>query len=149
MTSILPPGDQDWPSVLAVANLSAPAKADANPSWLDNRRAFQGNGAQLVARDDSGVIIGFGAIEETQTGSYRVFVVTSIDDLKSTGLELWEYLASELDRRGAMRVWAREERQDVELLRFFEGLQFVAAPVTRHDSGIDVVLLERSWRRLA
>ena len=96
---------------------------------MSNRREFQRSGRlgrHLVAEDDAGRILAYGAIEgDPEPGRFRIFLVMAPEQLRGRlGTELYERLRHELVALSATAVWAREEQRDTVLTGFLQDAGF-------------------------
>ena len=116
--------EADWPAILDLANQSVAhiPSAGSQEAWHDNRRHFDaktGTQRQVVAEDpQSGALLGYGAVESTLEGEFRLFLVTPPGYLSSVGELLYRRGVELLRDLGARRVWFTEYAADEPLLSF-------------------------------
>lgn len=141
-----PPREEDWTAILAVAGRSVAMVPGPPPQdeWLRARRSFAGERRHFVATgEDPDVVHGYGAIEATGQGEYRLFVVAAPPDLEVAGDALWRRALVELRALGARRVWMREYAEDEPLLAFARGRGFAEVARCQLDGGLGGVVLAR------
>jgi L-amino acid N-acyltransferase YncA len=142
--------ETDWPAILEVANAAVPESPRENQQWLSNRMRFDQTGyirRHYVALEAAtGKVIGYGAIEGGQeAGRYRIFVVTSPDQLAiGAGDLLYNQLIADLSTLNASAIWARESARDALLLNFLSQHGFhETGRFQLPDGGVEVVVMER------
>jgi predicted GNAT family N-acyltransferase len=146
------PTDDDWPAILALAELSLAELpyAPSQDEWLNNRRSFSpSDGIQqhFVATSDE-QIVGYACIEhrnktnyraEPVDGVYRLFVVVAPSARRTLGTrllaKLWECL---IDLR-ARRAWVVEYEADAGFLVYLEEMGFVRLKSFTLEDGSPVV----------
>lgn len=155
MSLLQPARDEDWPDILALANLAAPGTAAANAVWLENRRRFDETRfarRHHLARDEDGTILAYGAIEGgDEPGRFRLFLVAEPATLETdVAAHLFDRLTVDLGELRATAVWMREETRDTDLLGFVgrrgfvETQRFIAhGPDAGASEGIELVVLEQ------
>ena len=128
----LRPFDQEYGTLLALADAAVPFDHEGNRQWLGHRRRFDterrarrhylveevGAGAQAAA---AGEPVGYGAVEQDAADQqrFRLFLVADPAWLAGGAGDLvMRRLMADLDELGAERVWAREYGQDADLLAF-------------------------------
>jgi hypothetical protein len=145
------PRDEDWETVLALANRSVGDVDVAPPQdeWLANRRAFAKGGEQhhFVAVIGA-TVVGYGALEhapEAAPGSYRLFVVTAPAELDSVGVRIFERETTLLEELGATASWFVEYVDDRRLNEFIRARGYTEARRISHE-GVPLVVLARDHR---
>jgi GNAT superfamily N-acetyltransferase len=136
--TLRPPTDDDWPAILAPAELSL-SELPSVPSqqeWLNNRRSFapsDGIQQHFVAISDER-IIGYACIERRNKTNYgtepadsacRLFVVVAPSERHSLGSHLLAKLRECLIDLGARRAWVVEYEADAGFLAYLEEMGFV------------------------
>jgi GNAT superfamily N-acetyltransferase len=135
----LRPFDQEYGTLLALADAAVPFDREGNRRWLGHRRRVDtarrvrrhylveevGAGAEAL-----GEPVGYGAVEQDAAGRqrFRLFLVADPASLaRGVGDVLMRRLLADLDELGADTVWAREYGRDTDLLAFLErwGFQVV------------------------
>ena len=140
------PTPQDWPGILALADLASPWKSGDNPDWLENRKQAGTKGAvrfQLLAETVPGQPVGYAALEAgDRPGWLRVFLVVAPGQLNTVGEQLYRRLEVECQRIGPTGVWLREEPGDAELLDFFANQGFIETYRGPTAGGLEIVVME-------
>jgi len=133
-----PPGDDDWPAMLALAELavSEVPNAPSQVEWLNNRKSFSptdGIQQHFVATSGEG-IVGYACIEhrikitngrEPIDGVYRLFVVVAPFARTTLGTRLLAELRTCLINLDARKAWVREYEADAKFLSYLEEMGFV------------------------
>ena len=148
------PSGSDWAEILRLANASVADVPGAGPQdeWLANRRSFaeahaSAGGVQrhFVARDASGRVRGYGAVEhdpQAPEDAFRLFVVTEPSDLGSVGARILGHALEALADLGARSAWFTEYAADSRLVGFVRGHGFEEA--RRFDwRGAELLVLEK------
>jgi hypothetical protein len=148
------PADDDWPAILALAELSLAELPDA-PSqheWLNNRRSFSpsdGNQRHFVATSGDR-IVGYACVEHRNKtasgrkpaeGVYRPFVVVAPSARTTLGTVLLAKLRESLIDLGARRAWVLEYEADAGFISYLEGMGFARSANFKLDDGTPVVEL--------
>lgn len=135
------PDEADWPSILALANESVAGVPGAGPQdeWLGNRRSFDSLRHQLVVHA-SGSLVGYGAAESRDSGSFRLFIVCAPAARETVGAHLYAALESWLQTQGATDVWFQEYATDTELIAFARRRGFSERRRFEYD-GTEIVVL--------
>jgi N-acetylglutamate synthase-like GNAT family acetyltransferase len=147
------PADDDWPAILALAELSLAELPDppSQHEWLTNRRSFSSSdGIQrhFVARSGER-IVGYASIEHRDKtadgkkcvdGVYRLFLVVAPSARTTLGSRLLAKLRESLLDLGARRAWVLEYEADVGLISYLKEVGFVkSASYKLEDGGHPVV----------
>ena len=146
------PTDDDWPAILALAELSLSElpNAPSQDEWLNNRRSFSpSDGIQKhFVYTSSGRITGYACIErrikisrgtEPADGVYRMFVVVAPSARRTLGTRLLAKLRECLINLGACRAWVVEYEDDAGFLAYLEEMGFVRLKTFKLDDGTPVV----------
>ncbi len=142
--SIREPLDDDWPTILELANRSVASVpgAGSQEAWLGNRRAFRGARRHFVAveagRDE---VVGYAGIESVSAGEFRLFVVTPPERLCDVGEALYARAVTQLSELGARRLSFTEYAADQRLGAFARARGFVEEDRFRLPEGVDLVRL--------
>jgi GNAT superfamily N-acetyltransferase len=132
MTLRLRPFDQEYGTLLALADAAVPFDHEGNRQWLGHRRRFDSarrtrrhylveeTGAGPAAATTAGEPLGYGAVEQDATDQrrFRLFLVADPERLGGVGDYLMKRLLADLEELGAGTVWAREYGRDTALLAF-------------------------------
>ena len=146
------PTDDDWPAILALAELSLAElpNAPSQNEWLNNRKSFSpSDGIQrhFVATSDE-QIVGYACIEhrnkashgaEPADGVYRLFVVVAPSARRTLGTQLLVKLRECLIDLGARRAWVVEYEADAGFLAYLEEMGFLRLTTFKLDDGTPVV----------
>jgi hypothetical protein len=127
------PADDDWPAILALAELSLSElpNAPSQQEWLNNRRSFTpSDGIQQHFVATSGErIVGYACIEhrnktpgggKSADGAYRLFIVVAPSTRTTLGTRLLAKLRECLIDLGARRAWVVEYEADAGFLAYLE-----------------------------
>jgi hypothetical protein len=137
----LRPFDQEYGTLLALADAAVPFDHEGNRQWLGHRRRFDAAsharrhylveeveaGAAAAAAGAAGgpggvgEPVGYGAVEQDAADRrrYRLFLVADPAWLAGgAGDLLMGRLLADLEELGARRVWVREHGRDTDLLAF-------------------------------
>jgi len=154
MTDVVlrPPSDDDWPSILTLAELSLSElpNAPSQQEWLNNRRSFSpSDGIQQHFVATSGErIVGYACIEHRNKaahggkpveGVYRLFVVVAPSDRTTLGTRLLAKLRECLIDLGARRAWVLEYEGDAGFVSYLEKMGFVNLTSYKLDDGSPVI----------
>jgi GNAT superfamily N-acetyltransferase len=148
------PADDDWPAILALAELSLAElpNAPSQQEWLNNRRSFtpaDGIQQHFVATSDDR-IVGYACIEyrnkaahrrEPVDGAYRLFVVVAPSARTTLGTHLLAKLRDCLIDLGARRAWLLEYEADAGFISYLEQMGFLRLANFKLDDGTSVVEL--------
>jgi mycothiol synthase len=147
MTLRLRSFDQEYGTLLALADAAVPFDHEGNRQWLSHRRRFDaarcirhhylvedtqaGTTAATASPAGLGEPVGYGAVEQDAADPqrFRLFLLAEPRWLAGgVGDFLMERLLADLAELGAQTVWAREYGRDTALLAFLErwGFQVVA-----------------------
>lgn len=143
MTLRLRPFDQEYGTLLALADTAVPFDHEGNRQWLGHRRRFdaarciryhylvEDTQAGTAAATTDGEPVGYGAVEQDAADPqrFRLFLVADPRWLAGgVGDFLMEHLLADLAELGAETIWAREYGRDTALLAFLErwGFQVVS-----------------------
>jgi Acetyltransferase (GNAT) family len=160
------PTNDDWPAILALAELSLSElpNAPSQQKWLNNRRSFtRSDGVQqhfVAASGDR--IVGYACIEhrnktangmKSADGVYRLFVVVGPSERTTLGTRLLAKLRESLLGLGASRAWMVEYEADAGFISYLEQKGFVRLHNFQLGDGSPVVELSidapfRSWADL-
>lgn len=148
------PADDDWPAILALAELSLAElpNAPGQQEWLNNRRSFTAaDGIQKHFVATSGErIVGYACVEHrNQTpnrrkpvdGVYRLFVVMAPSARATLGTHLLAKLRKCLIDLAARRAWLLEYEGDAGFISYLEQMGFVKVANFKLDDGSSVVEL--------
>jgi hypothetical protein len=146
----LQPFGGDWQAVLQLTDAVVPNDPDGNREWLANRQSFdeasRTRRQHEVRTVPTGEMLAYGAIEETESRVYRVFIVPARDDCWQTaGALVYERLASDLLDLGATKAWLREYDTDAASIAFFATRGFVRDFHTVAYSGPADAAVEQGW----
>lgn len=142
MTLRLRPFDQEYGTLLALADAAVPFDREGNRQWLGHRRRFDAahrarrhylveeTEAGAAAAATEGEPVGYGAVEQDAADRrrFRLFLVADPAQLASgVGEFLMQRLLADLDELGAETIWAREYGRDSALLAFLRrwGFQII------------------------
>ncbi|MGA9721326.1 MAG: GNAT family N-acetyltransferase [Candidatus Binatus sp.] len=152
--ALRPPTDDDWPAILALAELSLAELPDApsQQEWLNNRRSFTpANGVQRHFVATSGErIVGYACIEHRNQAAYRrkpvdsayrLFVVVAPSARTKLGTYLLAKLRDSLIDLDARRAWLLEYEADTGFISYLEQVGFARLPGFKLDDGSSVVEL--------
>lgn len=137
----------DWPSVLVLANASVVhvAGAGSQEEWYENRRSFDSSrGTQdhyVLVDPELGEIVGYGGVETTPNGEFRMFVVTVPELLETVGERLFRENVELAKTRGAERIWFTEHAHDTGLVEFAKARDFMELGRIRLDEGVEAITL--------
>jgi hypothetical protein len=151
-TTLRAPTNDDWPAILALAELSLSElpNAPSQDEWLNNRRSFSpSDGVQphFVATS-RGCIVGYGCIEhrnkttsgtEPADGVYRLFVVVAPSERRTIGNRLLAKLRECLIDLGARRAWVVEYEADAGFLAYLDEMGFVRLATFKPENGTPAV----------
>ena len=153
-TTLRAPTNDDWPAILALAELSLSElpNAPSQDEWLNNRRSFTPpDGIQRHFVATSGErIVGYACIEhrhktgdgnKTVDGGYRLFVVVALSARTTLGTRLLAELRKCLIDLDARRVWLVEYEADAGFLAYLEERGFARVANFKLDDGTPVVEL--------
>ena len=90
--------------------------------------------------------MGYGAVESEfaqRPGGYRIFIVTSPDQLDQVGPVLYERAMSALSELGARQAWLIEYAEDDHFIGFLGRLGFGQVRRFRLESGVECVVLAK------
>jgi L-amino acid N-acyltransferase YncA len=137
----------DWPAVFAAAMAAIPDAEAENREWLANRQAIAAGETRhhhCVVEDQTGAVIGFGAVEEgPHPGAFRVYVVGAPEETTGEmGTTVFDYLSDRLLEFGAELAWVREEARD-PVVHFFESVGFRETGRFTLPNGRQAVVLEK------
>jgi len=146
--TLRPPADDDWPAILALAELSLAElpNAPSQQEWLNNRRSFtpsDGIQRHFVATS-ADRIVGYACIEhriKTAPGVYRLFVVVPPSARTTIGTRLLTKLRENLIEVGVRRARVLEYEADAGFISFLEGMGFARSSNFKLDDGTPVVEL--------
>jgi hypothetical protein len=146
------PADDDWPAILALAELSLAElpNAPSQQEWLNNRRSFSPtDGIQRHFVATSGDrIVGYACIEHRNKtasgrkpveGVYRLFVVVAPSARTTLGTMLLAKLRESLIDVGAHRAWVLEYEADAGFVSYLEEMGFVRSANFKLDDGSPVL----------
>jgi hypothetical protein len=139
----------DWSQIGALANAAVKSVAEAprQDEWVENRRRFRGERAEMVAAVGDQVL-GYAAVErrpEDPHGTYRVFLVTDWEEAGDVGQALYEWAEAELGRREAHTAWLREYARDAKIAAFVGARGFGVRKRYELD-GVEMVTLQKELR---
>ncbi len=146
------PTDNDWPAILALAELSLfeLPSALSQREWLNNRKSFtpsDGIQRHLVATSGER-IVGYACIErrnktdlgtKSADGVYRLFVVVAPSARTTLGTRLLSRLRDYLIDLDARRAWVLEFEGDVGFISYLEKKGFARATSFKLDDGSPVI----------
>jgi hypothetical protein len=148
------PADDDWPAILALAELSLAElpNAPSQREWLNNRKSFSpSDGIQQHFVATSGEhIVGYACIEHRNKaahrlkpvdGVYRLFVVVAPSARTTLGTHLLAKLRDSLIDLGARRARLLEYEADTGFISYLEQMGFVRLANFKLDDGSPVVEL--------
>jgi len=143
--TLRPPTDDDWPAILALAELSLSELPNApnQNEWLKNRKSFKpSDGIQqhFVATSDER-ITGYACIEQRSKtdGVCRLFVVIAPLARRTLGTRLLGKLRECLIDLRARRAWVAEYEADIGFLAYLEEMGFVKLKTFKLEDGTPVV----------
>ncbi|MEE9253367.1 MAG: hypothetical protein V3U43_00380 [Pseudomonadales bacterium] len=137
----------DWPRILELANASVShvPGAGTQEEWYENRRSFDsssGTQDHYVFEDsERGEIVGYGGVEMTPNGEFRMFIVTLPQLLETVGERLFQENLELAKIRGAERVWFTEYVDDTVLVEFAKARDFMELGRIRLDEGVEAITL--------
>jgi hypothetical protein len=147
-----PPTSDDWPAILALAELSLSElpNAPSQDEWLNNRRSFSpSDGIQQHFVATSGEhLVGYGCIEHRNKnnsggkpaeGIYRLFAVVAPSERRTIGNRLLAKLRESLTELGARRAWVVEYEADAGFLAYLDEMGFVRLKTFKLHDGTPVV----------
>jgi hypothetical protein len=144
------PREEEWPAILALANLSVEAVAGAGSQeeWLHNRRRPSPLRRHFVAVE-TGTLVGYAAIEsrfDQVTRGFRLFLVAPPSRLAEIGSVLYRQIESLLGELGAAEAWFIEYASDQPFLAFLAGRRFQEVRRFRLESGVECSVLSKHLR---
>jgi hypothetical protein len=121
--------------------------APRQDEWVENRRGFRGERADVVAEARGGVV-GYAAVErrpDDPNETYRIFLVTDWEDTSGVPGLLYEWVETELAGRRARAAWLREYAADASIAAFVRARGFEVQESYELD-GIEMVTLVKDLR---
>ena len=124
MIDLQPFREEDWDTLLELANQAVPFAPHQNAEWLNYRKAFDESKFKRrhYIATDKARHIGYGCLEQQNDDpkGLRIFVVCHPDNLgKEVGAVLYDKLLQDAKEMGAEHLWAREYQADEPLRDFF------------------------------
>lgn len=143
------PVDTDWPriSALAEASVADVLATGTQDEWVANRRKPVATEQHHFVLADAHDVVGYGALEKAPDapgGLYRMFVVTSPNDLQVIGHEVFEELQSLAMRRGVLRSCFIEYAGDVRLRDFLCARGYEITRTFSVEQNTSLVMFEKS-----
>lgn len=137
----------DWPVILELANASVAhvSGAGTQEEWYENRRGFDTSVATQdhYVLEEGGEIVGYGGVESSPNGEFRMFIVARRERLETVGERLYRENLALASARGAVRIWFTEYADDTGLVEFAKAREFMELGRIRLEGEGEAITLMR------